>query len=81
MKTINDLNFTVSKEIELYTQYSNYISLQLSQYIDSNNLSIKQFADLLNEDQDTVIKWLSGNFNFTILTISLIESKTGIKIF
>jgi len=81
MKTINDLNFEVSKEVELYTNHSAEIGIMISNYITSTKgMTKKKFAELVGKTPTDVSRWVSGSHNFTILTISLIESKTGMSI-
>lgn len=80
MKTIDDLDFSVSKEIENYTAHSAEIAIMISNYIRSNGMTKKTFADLVGKTASDITRWVSGSHNFTILTLSLIEARTGIEI-
>lgn len=81
MKTINDLDFNVPEEIGNYTRHSAEIAIMISNYISSmEGMNKKSFADLVNKTPSDVTRWLSGNHNFTILTLSLIETRTGMSI-
>ncbi len=80
MKTIDDLDFSVPKEIEGYTNHSTEIAIMISNYINLNGLNKKKFAKLVGKTASDITRWVSGNHNFTILTLSLIETKTGLEI-
>jgi|GEM_PF-522518 len=81
MKTIDDLNFNVPKEIENYTIHSTEIAIMISNYIRSvEGMNKKSFAELVGKTASDVTRWVSGNHNFTILTLSLIETHTGLSI-
>lgn len=80
MKTIHDLDFKVSKEIENYTAHSAEIAIMISNYIQSNGMTKRTFADLVGKTASDITRWVSGSHNFTILTLSLIEARTGMEI-
>ncbi len=81
MKTINDLNFGVPEEIDIYTKHSAEIGIIISNYIRSvNQMTKMSFAELVGKTPTDITRWISGNHNFTILTISLIEARTGLSI-
>jgi len=81
MKTINDLNFSVPKEIDNYTRHSTEIGIMISNYIKSvEGMNKKSFAKLVGKTASDITRWISGNHNFTILTLSLIETRTGLSI-
>lgn len=81
MKTINDLDFGIPKEIDNYTAHSAEIGLMISNYIRSvYGMNKKSFAKLVGKTASDVTRWVSGNHNFTILTLSLIEARTGMSI-
>jgi len=81
MKTINDLDFEIPKEIENYTAHSAEIGIMINNYIHSvQGMNKKSFAELVGKTASDVTRWISGNHNFTILTLSLIEAHTGISI-
>ncbi|MDO6675863.1 hypothetical protein Q4517_09920 [Tenacibaculum sp. 1_MG-2023] len=81
MKNINDLDFEIPKEIENYTAHSAEIGIMISNYIRSvEGMNKKTFAELVGKTASDVTRWVSGNHNFTILTLSLIEAHTGMSI-
>lgn len=81
MKTINDLDFGIPKEIENYTAHSAEIGIMINNYIHSREgMNKKSFAKLVGKTASDVTRWISGNHNFTILTLSLIEAHTGMSI-
>lgn len=81
MKTIDDLNFEVPLEVELYTGHSAEIGIMINNYINSSkDMTKKKFAELMSKTPSDVTRWVSGSHNFTILTISLIEARTGMSI-
>jgi transcriptional regulator with XRE-family HTH domain len=81
MKNINDLDFEIPKEIENYTAHSTEIAIMISNYIRSvKGMNKKTFAKLVGKTASDVTRWVSGNHNFTIITLSLIEARTGIPI-
>ena len=45
------------------------------------NLSVPEFAELLNKEPSEISDWLSGGHNFTQDTYTLIEVLTGKRIF
>jgi len=45
------------------------------------NLSVPEFAELLNKAPSEISDWLSGGHNFTQDTYTLIEVLTGKRIF
>jgi len=81
MKTIDDLNFGVPEEIDNYPCHSNEIAIMISNYIKSvEGMNKKSFAKLVGKTPSDITRWLSGSHNFTILTLSLIETHTGLSI-
>ncbi|MEP3836637.1 MAG: hypothetical protein ABJM36_03265 [Algibacter sp.] len=81
MKNINDLDFEIPKEIENYTAHSAEIGIMINNYIRSvEGMNKKTFAELVGKTASDVTRWVSGNHNFTILTLSLIEAHTGMSI-
>ncbi|MBD0777176.1 hypothetical protein HPE56_05155 [Maribacter sp. ANRC-HE7] len=81
MKTINDLDFGIPEEIENYTAHSAEIGIMITNYIRSiDGMNKKSFAKLVGKTASDVTRWVSGNHNFTILTLSLIEARTGMAI-
>lgn len=78
MKTIQELDFSVPEEIKRYTKNSREISNMISEYIRAKGK--QKFTEQVGKTEEEVERWTSGSYNFTVLTISLIEEKTGISI-
>lgn len=53
------------------------ISDRIDQLMRQRGLSKKQFADALGRRPSEVTKWLSGQHNFTIATISMLSTFFG----
>lgn len=64
---------SLQKETELSFQISDRIYELMRQ----RGLSKKQFADALGKRPCEVTKWLSGQHNFTIATLSMLSSFFG----
>jgi len=81
MKTIDDLGFNVPAEISKYTAHSAEIAIMILNFIRSNEgMNKKDFASLIGKSSTDITRWVSGQHNFTIQTLSLIEAKTGMQI-
>lgn len=63
VKTEVDLSFAISDEIAMLMQ--------------ERGLSKKQFAESLGKKPSEVTKWLSGQHNFTIRTLSMLSDFFG----
>jgi transcriptional regulator with XRE-family HTH domain len=53
------------------------IAAQIADLIDEKFNSRREFADSLGKKESEVSKWLSGNHNFTLKSLSKIEEKLG----
>ncbi len=76
-------NIKKSNFIELATQWqseknwkqkSQHIALELLDYLDVNNLTQKAFAQMMGVSPQAINKWLKGQENFTLETISKLEA-------
>jgi ribosome-binding protein aMBF1 (putative translation factor) len=56
------------------------ISARIDDALKSKSWTQKQLADIMNKRPSEVTKWLSGNHNFTLETIALIEKNLGITL-
>jgi ribosome-binding protein aMBF1 (putative translation factor) len=56
------------------------ISARIDDALKAKSWTQKQLADLMHKRPSEVTKWLSGNHNFTLDTISLIEKNLGITL-
>lgn len=64
---------SLQKEIELSFQISDRIHALMQ----ARGLTKKQFADALGKRPCEVTKWLSGQHNFTIATLGVLQSFFG----
>lgn len=64
---------SLQREVELSFQ----ISDRIYELMHKRGLSKKQFADALGKRPCEVTKWLSGQHNFTIATISMLSAFFG----
>ncbi len=55
------------------------ISMTIYKYRKDNNLSQKQFAQLMNVTQSMVSKWESGEYNFTVENIAKISESLNLN--
>ena len=56
------------------------ISARIDDALKLKGWSQKQLADKMEKRPSEVTKWLSGNHNFTLETISLIEKQLGVTL-
>jgi len=81
MKGFDDLNFEVPEEISCYTTHSAEIAIMIQNYIRSTEgMNQSKFSVLVGKPENDISYWISGSHNFTLMTISLIEAKTGMSI-
>lgn len=62
------------KEFDYFIQHSMDFSIQLSNLLKTSKISQKEFAAILSKEESEVSKWMSGNHNFTLKSISKIEA-------
>lgn len=66
----HDLFFESIPEVEFIESASTgVVSRNLSQVLKSKNISQKNFAEMLGKRPSEISKWLSGEHNFTYLTL------------
>ena len=68
---------SVPAELKTEVDLSFKISGRIDYLMREKGLSKKQFADALGRRPSEVTKWLSGQHNFTISTISMLSSFLG----
>lgn len=81
MKSINNkfqqMISSVPQEIITEIDLSFAISNEIYRLMQERGLTKKQFADALDKKPSEVTKWLSGQHNFTIRTISMLSNFFG----
>ena len=63
-----------SKETEYFVQHTLDIAFQVSSLLKSNKLSQNELSKLLGKEKSEISKWLSGNHNLTLKSISKLEA-------
>lgn len=66
----NELITSVPKDIKVELNLSFAISNRIYELMTERGLTKKQFADALGKRPSEITKWLSGQHNFTIRTLS-----------
>jgi transcriptional regulator with XRE-family HTH domain len=61
--------------------YSQQIALEILEHLDEHGLSQKEFAQRMEVSPQMASKWLKGETNFTLETISKLETILGISLF
>src|ERR1035437_192546 len=64
---------STSKETEYFVQHTLDIAYQVSSLLKSNKLSQNDLSKLLGKEKSEISKWLSGNHNLTLKSISKLE--------
>lgn len=81
MKSINkqfkQMVFQVPENIKEETDLSFAISDKLDRLIKERGLSKKEFAEAIGKRPSKITKWLSGQHNFTIRTLSMLSTYFG----
>ena len=76
-KSLDEILGPIPENIQLETNLSFAISDRIYALMRERGLSKKQFADSLGKRPCEVTKWLSGQHNFTISTLSMLSSFFG----
>ena len=76
-KSLDEILGPIPENIQLETNLSFAISDRIYALMLERGLSKKQFADSLGKRPCEVTKWLSGQHNFTISTLSMLSSFFG----
>lgn len=75
--SLMDLMGAIPVEVQIRTKLSMAIADRIESLIKERGLSKKQFAEALGRRPSEVTKWLSGEHNFTIATLSRISAHFG----
>ncbi len=67
----------IPESLQKETELSFQISDRIYSLMQERGLSKKQFADALGKRPCEVTKWLSGQHNFTIATLSMLSTFFG----
>lgn len=76
-KSLEEMLGTIPDSLQKETELSFQISDRIYELMQERGLSKKQFADALGKRPCEVTKWLSGQHNFTIATLSMLSTFFG----
>jgi ribosome-binding protein aMBF1 (putative translation factor) len=76
-ESYNKIKTTVPADIKAEVNLSFDISKRIVELMDAKGITRKQLADALGKRPCEVTKWLSGQHNFTISTLSMLSSFFG----
>ncbi len=76
-KSLKEMLGKIPKPIMNETELSFEISDRIYELMNEHGLSKKQFAEALGRRPSEITKWLSGQHNFTIATLSMLSSFFG----
>ncbi len=76
-KSLEEMLGPIPESLQKETELSFQISDRIYSLMQERGLSKKQFADALGKRPCEVTKWLSGQHNFTIATLSMLSTFFG----
>ncbi len=76
-RSLDEMLGPIPEHIAIETDLAFEISDRIYRLMNERGLTKKQFADLLGRHPSEITKWLSGQHNFTIATLSLLSSFFG----
>lgn len=65
------------KEDKLFVGYTMLIAACICDMLTRQGMKQKEFAEKLGKDESEISKWLSGTHNFSLKTLSKIETVLG----
>lgn len=75
--SLHNLIAGIPEDLQIQTKLSVAIAARIESLMRQEGLSKKQFADALGRRPSEVTKWLSGEHNFTIATLSRLSAYFG----
>ena len=75
--SLYDLIAGIPEDLQIQTKLSVAIAARIESLMSQEGLSKKKFADALGRRPSEVTKWLSGEHNFTIATLSRLSAYFG----
>ncbi len=76
-RTLKEILGPIPMAVQIKIDYSIQISDRIEYLMQERGLSKKQFADALGNRPSEVTKWLSGQHNFTLATLSMLVTFFG----
>lgn len=77
VKSLDEMLGPIPESIKNEVDLSFQISDRIDELMHEKGLSKKQFADAIGRRPSEITKWLSGQHNFTIATLSMLSSFFG----
>ena len=68
---------SIPRDIDIFINRSFKIVDRIHEVLSEKNLDQKDLADLLGKKESEISKWMTGTHNFTLKTISRIETTLG----
>lgn len=75
--SLQDLLGAIPAEVQIRTKLSVAIANRIEYLMRNQGLTKKQFAEALGRRPSEVTKWLSGEHNFTVATLSRLSAFFG----
>lgn len=75
--SLHELMYEIPAELQIRTKLSVLIANKIESLMREAGYSKKQFAEQLGRRPSEVTKWLSGEHNFTIATLSMLSAFFG----
>lgn len=76
-KTLEEMLGSIPSSLQNEVDLSFEISDRIDELMKQRGLTKKQFADALGRRPSEITKWLSGQHNFTISTLSMLSTFFG----
>lgn len=79
-KIFENILGSLSNDVRRYIELSDDIAEHIHYVLEERGMSQKDLAEVLGKKESEISKWLSGKHNFTLKSISKIESALGIDL-
>lgn len=76
-RSLQEILGAIPKDVQMKIDYSIEISDRIDSLMHERGLSKKLFAEALGKRPSEVTKWLSGQHNFTLATLSMLSAFFG----
>jgi len=74
---VDEFLASTPKDLEYFVDHTMGIAYQVSNLLKSKNMTKDDLSKILGKDKSEISKWLSGNHNLTLKTISKLEAALG----
>lgn len=66
-----------SEDVKIYTRHYGDLMVRIHSILTERGYTQKQLADMMGKKPSEISKWLSGEHNFTLKSISKLEAELG----